>query len=170
MKKRLKPFNLKEALQGNVEVETTSGRKVKYIHLIENCVTNFPVIVVLESENEGGTDEILNYTVKGTFWNDSNTSKFDLQMYDKVAVCYMNVYMSKDKKFHLGGGHKIKQDAIENICAPINYKYLKTIEITEQTTEDVSNDDDTYSELGLNDINILMNIVGNMFGGNSKLK
>jgi hypothetical protein len=96
MKKQYRKFNLEEALQGNVEVETTSGRKVKYIHLIENYVGNFPVIVVLESENQGGTDEILNYTVKGTFWFESNTSKFDLQMYDKVAVCYVNVYKVSD--------------------------------------------------------------------------
>jgi len=158
MKKQYREFNLKEALQGNVEVETTSGRKVKYIHLVENYVGNFPVIVVLESENKGGTDEILNYTVKGTFWYESNASKFDLQMYDKVAVCYVNIYMSNDKKFHIGQGHKTKQQALDVMCAPKNFQYIKTIEITEQTTEDVVNNN-MHNELGQNDIDGLMRYV-----------
>jgi len=168
MKKQYRKFNLKEALQGNVEVETVSGRKVKYIHLIENYVGNFPIIVVLESENKGGTDEILNYTVKGTFWFESNTSKFDLQMYDKVQVCYVNVYKTPNGTLYVGSANKTKEQAINSICEPNGYTYIKTIEITDQTTEDVSNDDDSYNGLGMNDINHLMNIVQDMFGGDCK--
>jgi hypothetical protein len=159
MKKRLKPFNLKEALQGNVEVETKSGRKVKYIHLIENYVGNFPIIVVLESENQGGTDEILNYTVKGTFWFESNTSKFDLQMYDEVEVCYCNVYKNTDGKLYVGNAYQSFKACIESINVTIGHSYIKTIEITEQISEDVSNDDDRYNELGQNDIDGLMRYV-----------
>jgi hypothetical protein len=168
MKKQYKEFNLKEALQGNVEVETTSGRKVKYIHLIENYVGNFPVIVVLESENKGGTDEILNYTVKGTFWYESNASKFDLQMYDKVAVCYVNVYKVIDGRLHVGPSNKTKEQAISSICEPKGATYIKTIEITDQTTEDVSNDDDSYNELGMNDVEFLFNVVTDIISKGNK--
>ena len=170
MKRQYKEFNLKEALQGNVEVETKSGYKAKQLYLFDDTNNVHPLVVLLErKENEDVGDFIYQYTKDGKFCYGQDSVN-DLQMYDKVAVCYVNVYKMSDGRLHLGGTCRTKELALGSICAPQGYQYLKTIEITEQTSEDVSNDDDTYSELGLNDINILMNIVGNMFGGDSKLK
>jgi hypothetical protein len=159
MKKQLKPFNLKEALQGNVEVLTKSGYKVKDMYLFEDTNNLFSLVCLLErKEGEDVGDFIHQYTKDGKFlWGQLHEN--DLIMYDKVAVCYVNVYKMSDGRLHLGGTCRTKELALGSICAPQGYQYLKTIEITEQTSEDVSNDDDTYNELGQNDIDGLMRYV-----------
>jgi hypothetical protein len=166
MKKQYKEFNLKEALQGNVTVETKRGYKVKDMYLFDDTNNLYPLVVLLERKpGEDVGDFIYQYTKEGKFDVKGDFSVNDLQMYTEAAVCYVNIYMSNDKRFHIGQGHKTKQQALDAICAPKNFQYIKTIEITEQTTEDVSNDDDSYNGLGMNDINHLMNIVQDVFGG-----
>jgi hypothetical protein len=156
MKKQYKEFNLKEALQGNVEVETKSGYKVKQMYLFDSNITHS--LVVLLKRKDDDSDFINQYTKDGKYlWGKNH--EHDLQMYDKVAVCYVNVYKVIDGKLHVGSANKTKQHAINSICEPKGYTYIKTIEITDQTTEDVSNDDDEYNGLGQNDIGGLMRYV-----------
>jgi hypothetical protein len=171
MKKQYRQFNLAEALQGNVEVETKSGYKVKQMYLFEDTNNHYPLVCLVERKpGEDVGDFIYQYTKDGLFYEDGRENGNDLRMYDKVAVCYVNIYMSNDKKFQIGQGHNTKQLALDAICAPKNFQYLKTIEITEQTTEDIDMDDDSYNELGMNDVEMLLNVVQNMFGGDIKNK
>jgi len=158
MKKQYKEFNLKEALQGNVEVETKSGYKVKQMYLFENSTTTHSLVVLLKRKDDD-SDFISQYTKDGKYlWGKNH--EHDLHMYDKVQVCYVNVYKVNDNgKLHVGTANKTKEQAISSICAPQGYTYIKTIEITESTVEDVSNDDDMYNKLGQNDIDSLMRYV-----------
>ena len=162
MKKQYKEFNLKEALQGNVKVETKRGYKVKDMYLFEDTNNLYPLVVLLERKpGEDVGDFIYQYNKEGKFDVNGDFSVNDLQMYTEVQVCYVNVYITNENKLYVSQAYDTKQSAVERISTPSNspWQYIKTIEITEQTTEDVSNDDDCYNELGQNDIDGLMRYV-----------
>lgn len=166
MKKQYRKFNLEEALQGNVEVETKSGYKVKQMYLFENSTTTHSLVVLLKRKDDD-SDFISQYTKDGKYlWGKNH--EHDLQMYDKVAVCYVNVYKVIDGRLHVGPANKTKEQAISSICEPKGATYIKTIEITDQTTEDVSNDDDSYNELGMNDVEFLFNVVTDIISKGNK--
>jgi len=152
MKKRLKPFNLKEALQGNVGVETKAGQPVTELTYFKTRTGPYKLVGIVEGLLKAYTDD-------GVFSILGNVSADDLQMYDEVQVCYCNVYKNTDGKLYVGNAYQSFKACIESINVTIGHSYIKTIEITEQISEDVSNDDDRYNELGQNDIDGLMRYV-----------
>jgi hypothetical protein len=162
MKKQYKPFNLTEALQGNVKVETKAGQEVTELTYLKTRTGPYKVIGIV-----GG--HLLSYTENGIV-ECGRPATHDLQMYGEIAVCYTNVYKMKDGTLHLGSSNKTKEQALNALCEPKGATYIKTIEITEQTNEDISNDDDIYNELGMNNVEVLLNVVQNMFGGDIKGK
>ena len=152
MKKQYKEFNLKEALQNPGNVVNKAGQEVTELAYFKTRACTHKLLGIVNGQLRSWTDD-------GRFNTHGAVSVEDLEMYTEVQVCYVNVYKASDGKLHVGPANKTKEQAISSICAPQGYTYIKTIEITEQTVEDVSNDDDTYNELGQNDIDGLMRYV-----------
>ena len=95
MKKRLKPFNLKEALQGNVGVETKAGSPVTELTYFKTRTGPYKLVGIVDGLLKAYTDD-------GVFSILGNVSADDLQMYTEVQVCYVNVYKVNDNgKLHV---------------------------------------------------------------------
>ena len=144
MNKKYKEFDLKQALNG-AKVETRDGRKVKYVHLINDTTNPRPLVGVVEDPS-GGHDDIMNFDENGRFWDTKNESKLDLLIVEEVKTHYINVYKYDNGILMLSTfAYNSKQEAIENISEPKNSKYLKTIEVTDEVDEVVEEAlDDVY--------------------------
>ena len=150
MNKKYKEFDLSKVLSG-AKVETRDGRKVKYIHLINDTTNPRPLVGVVEDPS-GGHDDIMNFDENGRFWDTKNESSLDLLIVEEVKVNYVNVYKYNDGRLYCSSfSYETKQKAIENICAPINSKYLKTIELTDEVDEVVEETQDDYDVKQFND-------------------
>jgi hypothetical protein len=166
MKKQYKEFNLEEALQGNVEVETKSGYKVKEMYLFEATNNEYPLVCLLERKpGEAVGDFIYQYNKEGKFDFMGEDSINDLHMYKKPTVCYVNVYKTPSGKLYLGSAYKTKEQAIDGICPPNSYTYIKTIEVDDQTYDNVNCDSEKQDTFYFDDLNQMMSIIGDMFGG-----
>jgi len=166
MKKQYKQFNLEEALQGNVKVETKSGYKVKEMYLFKDTNNEYPLVCLLERKpGEVVGDFIYLYNKEGKFDFIGEDSINDLHMYEKPTVCYTNVYKMKDGTLHLGSSNKTKEQAINAICEPKGATYIKTIEITDETYDNVNCDSEKQDTFYFDDLNQMMSIIGDMFGG-----
>lgn len=133
MKKQYKEFNLSK-LSG-AQVETRDGRKVKYVHLINDTNNPRPLIGVVESEDEL-YDDIINFTETGRFWDTKNDSSLDLFIVEEVKTYYVNVYKLEDGRLHLSGiAYETREKALDCAGAPTRSKYLKTIEVTDEVEE-----------------------------------
>ena len=84
MNKKYKEFDLKQALNG-AKVETRDGRKVKYVHLINDTTNPRPLVGVVEDPS-GGHDDIMNFDENGRFWDTKNETVFFIMNTDKVVV------------------------------------------------------------------------------------
>ena len=170
MKKQYKPFNLAEALQGNVKVETKAGQEVTELTYLKTRIGPYKVIGII-------CGHLYTYTENGIFDIDGSYPTHDLQMYNEVQVCYCNVYKMPNGKLYVGPANKTKEDAINNACPPNGYTYIKTIEVTddedmcgEEKIEKVTKEFANKLGIDLDDFTSTLACFEQIFGGDIKLK
>lgn len=118
----MKPFNLKEALEGK-PVVTRNNLSVTQLTLFETD-NIYPLRAVIERC-------VCEFTTGGLFHNEALDHKYDLFMATEKKSIWINVYLDKDGQITLSHKHYSIESALRS-TKTINWSYIKTIEITNE--------------------------------------
>lgn len=120
--KKLRPFNLEEAKQGN-PVCTRDGRQARIICFDRKGYRKIVALV----HTDYYEDEIITYTIEGYRDCKSINTIYDLMMAPERHEGWINVY--KGGKLDTDYIYPTKADAVENIFQPMKDNYIDTIKV-----------------------------------------
>lgn len=118
----MEPFNLEKALAGE-PVVTRDGREVTEIHYFKTDQGDYPLIAVIDENQEA-------FTKDGFFASSREECESDLFMKPKVVENWFNVYQDDNCNLATSFGFSSEEDARKNIMSVL--KYIKTIKITDE--------------------------------------
>jgi len=125
-KNNMKEFNLERALAGE-PVVTRTGKKVTELHLFKNEALIQPLYGIIE-----GDDDVLQWTTFGIYSPTKETS-WDLFMAGEKKSVWVNVYEDSNGKLLVTTDTSWDRAEIAaRHTHPTLYKYIKTIEITNE--------------------------------------
>jgi len=118
----MEKFNLERALTGE-PVVTRDGREVTEIHFFKTYQGDYPLIAVIDENQEA-------FTKDGFFASSREECESDLFMKPKVVEGWFNVYVSLSNQIFISHTYSSEEKAKSSIIEPS--AYIKTIKITNE--------------------------------------
>lgn len=123
------PFNYEEYLTGQYEVTNEEEWKILEITKFTNPNIHQPIIVITIGE-DGETLDLAEFNVNGNYRIDDSKSAYDLFMYGKPKILYVNIYKYKDREYF---SHTFENKELSviyrNSVRSQEVVFIKTIEV-----------------------------------------
>lgn len=109
---KFKPFNLEQAKAGK-PVCTRDGHKARIICFDAKISDNYPIIALVESIENPGSESLYSYSHEGGY-RESSISELDLVMISEKKEGWINIYSCVDGNVTCSNPYETKEEAIKN--------------------------------------------------------